>query len=48
MVGAVDRTLLEQGRCTHGDTIVVVAGRPHGVSGTTNALQVHRVGGLAD
>ncbi|MDO5629061.1 MAG: pyruvate kinase [Mobilicoccus sp.] len=48
MVAQVDRTLLEQGRCTHGDTIVVVAGRPHGVPGTTNALQVHRVGGLAD
>ena len=48
MIAAVDRTLLEQGRCTHGDTIVVVAGRPHGVPGSTNALQVHRVGGLAD
>lgn len=46
MVAKVDEFLLASGRCRQGDIIVVVAGRPHGVSGTTNSIRVHVVGGM--
>lgn len=44
MVNAVDTYLLEHDRCESGDVIVVVSGNVPGVSGTTNNLEVHRVG----
>ena len=44
MVKQVEDTLLDQGRCEKGDLVVIVAGSPPGVSGTTNALRLHRVG----
>ncbi|WP_226346149.1 pyruvate kinase [Agilicoccus flavus] len=44
MVTHADEILLAQSRCTEGDAIVVVAGVATGVSGSTNTLQVHRVG----
>ncbi|GAA5163385.1 pyruvate kinase [Ornithinimicrobium tianjinense] len=44
MVMQVEEALLREGRCKHGDLIVIVAGSPPGVSGTTNALRLHRVG----
>jgi len=46
MVEAVDQALLAEGVVTDGDVLVVVAGRPYGVSGTTNSLRVHVVGSL--
>jgi pyruvate kinase len=40
----VDRALLEIGRCTVGDEVVIVAGSPPGIPGSTNALRIHRLG----
>jgi pyruvate kinase len=44
MVMQVEEALLREGRCDKGDLIVIVAGSPPGVSGTTNALRMHRIG----
>ena len=44
MVRQVDIALLELGRCAVGDTVVIVAGSPPGIPGSTNALRVHRMG----
>ena len=44
MVRQVDRALLDLGRCVVGDLVVIVAGSPPGISGSTNALRVHRMG----
>jgi len=40
----VDESLLENGLCVEGDTVVIVAGSPPGIKGSTNALRVHRIG----
>lgn len=44
MVMQVDRALLAAGSCRRGDTVVIVAGSPPGIPGSTNALRVHRIG----
>ncbi|HZK36256.1 MAG TPA: pyruvate kinase alpha/beta domain-containing protein, partial [Aeromicrobium sp.] len=44
MVLQVDKTLLESGRCTEGEEVVIVAGSPPGIPGSTNALRIHRMG----
>ncbi len=44
MVMQVDRALLDVGRCVEGDIVVIVAGSPPGIPGSTNALRVHRMG----
>jgi len=44
MVREVERALLELGRLSIGDKIVIVAGSPPGSPGKTNALRVHRIG----
>ncbi len=44
MVRQVDKALLELGRCKPGDVVVIVAGSPPGIPGSTNALRVHRMG----
>lgn len=44
MVRQVDEYLLRIGRCEPGDTIVITAGSPPGVSGTTNLVRVHHIG----
>jgi len=44
MAMQVDESLLADGRCVEGDTVVIVAGSPPGIKGTTNALRVHRMG----
>ena len=44
MVLQVEEALLRERRCEMGDLIVIVAGSPPGVSGTTNALRLHRIG----
>ncbi|MET8284827.1 pyruvate kinase [Streptomyces sp. NPDC048448] len=44
MVDQVDELLLKYGRCRKGDIVVITAGSPPGVSGTTNLVRVHHVG----
>ena len=44
MARQVDESLLESGRCVDGDRVVIVAGSPPGIPGSTNALRVHRIG----
>jgi pyruvate kinase len=44
MFNQVDTTVLAEGLCKTGDEVVVVAGTPPGVSGSTNTLRVHKVG----
>lgn len=44
MMSQVDEILLAQGLAKIGDEVVVVAGTPPGVPGSTNTLRVHRVG----
>ncbi|MDQ5839971.1 MAG: pyruvate kinase [Chloroflexota bacterium] len=39
-----DESLLESGRAVEGDTVVIVAGSPPGIPGSTNALRVQHVG----
>jgi pyruvate kinase len=40
----VDERLLELGWAQEGDRVVIVAGSPPGVPGSTNAMRVHRIG----
>ena len=44
MVRQVDRALVEFDRLHIGDAVVIVAGSPPGIPGSTNALRVHRIG----
>ncbi|CUR54064.1 Pyruvate kinase [metagenome] len=44
MVRQVDEQLLEIGRVKEGDLVVIIAGAPPGIPGSTNALRVHRMG----
>ncbi len=44
MVRQVDEQLLEIGRVTEGDLVVIIAGSPPGIPGSTNALRIHRMG----
>ncbi|NYV73435.1 pyruvate kinase [Streptomyces sp. UH6] len=44
MVDQVDELLLKYGRCRKGDVVVITAGSPPGVSGTTNLVRVHHIG----
>lgn len=44
MFGQVDDILLGQGLAAVGDKVVVIAGSPPGISGSTNDLRVHVVG----
>ena len=44
MVKQVDAALLDIGRCDVGDAVVIVAGSPPGIPGSTNAMRVHRMG----
>ncbi|ASN51874.1 pyruvate kinase [Sinomonas sp. R1AF57] len=48
MIAQVDEYLLRAGLATPNDLVVVAAGSPPGVAGSTNALRVHKVGDLAD
>jgi pyruvate kinase len=40
----VDKSLLAEGRAQEGDLVVIVAGSPPGIPGSTNALRVHKMG----
>lgn len=44
MVEQIDRTLLELGRFERNEHVVVIAGVPPGVPGTTNGMRVHQLG----
>ncbi|MEU6079656.1 pyruvate kinase [Streptomyces sp. NPDC047108] len=45
MVDLVDAELLKLGRYGAGDTMIITAGSPPGVPGTTNMVRVHHLGG---
>ncbi|MGK3938817.1 pyruvate kinase [Streptomyces caeruleatus] len=44
MMNQVDELLLQYGRCEKGDVVVITAGSPPGVSGSTNLVRVHHIG----
>jgi pyruvate kinase len=44
MVRQVDEQLLLTGRVKEGDLVVIIAGSPPGIPGSTNALRIHRMG----
>ncbi len=44
MVRQVDEALLNIGRVQEGDLVVIIAGSPPGIPGSTNALRIHRMG----
>ncbi|CAB4857751.1 unannotated protein [freshwater metagenome] len=44
MVKQIDSKLIESKRANIGDFILIVAGSPPGIPGSTNAMRVHRVG----
>lgn len=44
MIRQVDELMLSSGKCRVGDEVVIVAGSPPGIPGSTNSLRVHRVG----
>jgi pyruvate kinase len=44
MVRQVDEALLRIGRVTEGDLVVIIAGSPPGIPGSTNAMRIHRMG----
>jgi pyruvate kinase len=44
MVRQVDEQLLQIGRVGEGELVVIIAGAPPGIPGSTNALRIHRMG----
>ena len=44
MVRQVDEALLAIGRVEEGEFVVIIAGSPPGIPGSTNALRIHRMG----
>lgn len=44
MVKQVDVELMQSKRCNKGDLVVIVAGSPPGIPGSTNAMRVHCIG----
>ena len=44
MVKQVDSLLIKSGRAHVGEIIMIVAGAPPGIPGSTNAMRVHRIG----
>ncbi|MEY9874882.1 pyruvate kinase [Streptacidiphilus sp. MAP12-33] len=44
MIDQVDAALLAIGRCEVGDIVVITAGSPPGLAGSTNLVRVHHVG----
>lgn len=48
MVRQVDQALLSIGRLERGESVVIVAGSPPGVPGSTNAMRIHRMGAAVD
>ena len=48
MTAQVDRSLLRGGIAQPNELVVLAAGSPPGVSGSTNTIKVHRIGDVAD
>ncbi|MEO6957280.1 MAG: pyruvate kinase alpha/beta domain-containing protein, partial [Antricoccus sp.] len=48
MIAQVDAALTSLNRLERGDLIVVVAGSPPGIVGSTNLIRVHRLGETSD
>jgi pyruvate kinase len=48
MVKQVDNLLLDSGRGTKGEPVIIVAGAPPGIPGSTNAVRVHIIGDAVD
>jgi len=48
MVRQVDQALLGAGRVVRGDLVIIVAGSPPGIPGSTNAMRVHRIGDASE
>ena len=44
MVKQVDAILIDSKRVSKGENVIIVAGSPPGIPGSTNAMRVHRVG----
>ena len=44
MVKQVDSILIESSRVYEGEHVMIVAGSPPGIPGSTNAMRVHRIG----
>ncbi len=44
MVKQADHLLIDSGRALTGENVMIVAGSPPGIPGSTNAMRVHRVG----
>ena len=44
MVKQVDHELIDSGRAKVGEKVMIVAGSPPGIPGSTNAMRVHVVG----
>jgi pyruvate kinase len=44
MIRQVDHAMLQLGRYQRGDLVIIVAGAPPGTVGSTNLIQVHRIG----
>jgi len=44
MIRQVDKSLVELGRVTEGERVVIIAGTPPGVAGSTNMIRVRRIG----
>ena len=44
MVRQVDEQLLQIGRVVEGDTVIIIAGSPPGIPGSTNAMRIHQMG----
>ena len=44
MVRQVDEQLLDIGRVVMGDTVIIIAGSPPGIPGSTNAMRIHQMG----
>jgi pyruvate kinase len=44
MVRQVDESLLAMEHVTEGELVVIIAGSPPGIAGSTNALRIHRIG----
>ncbi|MFG3658965.1 pyruvate kinase [Streptomyces sp. NPDC047706] len=47
MIAQVDELLTRYARCKPGDTVVITAGSPPGMPGTTNMVRVHHIGETA-
>jgi pyruvate kinase len=48
MVKQVDALLIDSGRAKKGESVMIIAGAPPGIPGSTNAMRVHVVGNAVD